>query len=70
MKPLFLLLFFAITHHVYSQDPPARIKNLNEKIIGHWTAISTKDSLLILDDLLNTNRPVTFKLIEYKGECY
>jgi hypothetical protein len=69
MTHLFLLLF-SISSIVISAQVKTISKELSKKIAGHWILTSKSDSILLVDELLNEGKPVTFKGVKYKEELY
>jgi len=68
MKPLFLFLFLIV--FLFSFKKEEEIKNLDKKIIGHWVAVSTKDSLLLIDDFIQSGKEIIFELKKYNNKAY
>lgn len=46
------------------------IEKLDEKILGHWVATSTQDSLLAIEDFIISGKQVTFEKRKYEDKAY
>lgn len=46
------------------------IEKLDEKILGHWVATSTQDSLLAIEDLIISGKQIIFEKRKYEDKAY